>query len=83
MKKSFFLLSAGVLLIACNNEKKADDAPKNTDLIQQNLKGKVQQIAGKALGNKSLEARGGANQIAGKTQRAYGDAKQIAKKSGK
>jgi hypothetical protein len=44
MKKLFLLLSAGVLLIACNNEKKADDAPKNTDLIQQNLKGKVQQI---------------------------------------
>ncbi|MES1224908.1 MAG: hypothetical protein ABUT20_55990, partial [Bacteroidota bacterium] len=42
MKKLFFLLSAGVLLIACNNETKTAEAPKNTDLIQQNLKGKVQ-----------------------------------------
>ncbi|MFI5134057.1 MAG: hypothetical protein ACHQEB_06960 [Chitinophagales bacterium] len=41
MKKLLLLLSAGVLLIACNNEKKTE-GPKNTDLISQNLKGKVQ-----------------------------------------
>lgn len=46
-------------------------------------KGRVQQIAGKAVGNKKLEARGDANQAAGKTQRAYGDAKQMAKKTSK
>jgi len=44
MKKFFFLLSSAILLFACNNEKTAE-APKNTDLIQQNLKGKVQSIA--------------------------------------
>src|SRR5258705_5665470 len=43
MKKFFFLLSSAVLLFACNNEKTAE-APKNTDLLQQNLKGKVQSI---------------------------------------
>jgi hypothetical protein len=43
MKKFFLALSAGVFFIACNNEKKAD-SPKNTDLIQQNLKGKLQQF---------------------------------------
>src|ERR1041385_6859605 len=43
MKKLFLFLSAGVLIIACNNEKKAGEVTaKNTDLIQQNLKGKVQ-----------------------------------------
>jgi len=47
------------------------------------VKGKVQEIAGKALGNKNLEARGDANQAVGRTQRAYGDAKQMAKKSSK
>lgn len=41
MKKLFLLVSAAALIIACNNEKKAE-APKNTDLIGQNLKGKVQ-----------------------------------------
>lgn len=47
------------------------------------VKGKVQEIAGKAIGNKNLEARGDANQAVGRTQRAYGDAKQMAKKSSK
>ncbi|MFI5185344.1 MAG: hypothetical protein ACHQF0_01320 [Chitinophagales bacterium] len=41
MKKFFFVLLAGFLVTACNNEKKTE-APKNTDLIGQNLKGKVQ-----------------------------------------
>jgi len=43
MKKFFFLLSSAILLFACNNDKTAETA-KNTDLIQQNLKGKVQSI---------------------------------------
>ncbi|HMG69055.1 MAG TPA: hypothetical protein VK588_15260 [Chitinophagaceae bacterium] len=41
MKKLFLIASVSAFLIACNNEKKAE-APKNTDLIGQNLKGKVQ-----------------------------------------
>src|SRR6266446_2203198 len=41
MKKFFLVLFAGILFIGCNNEKKVETA-KNTDLIQQNLKGKVQ-----------------------------------------
>src|SRR6185369_8825982 len=44
MKKYFLVLSSALLLFACNNEKTAE-APKNTDLIQQNLKGKVQSIS--------------------------------------
>jgi len=45
MKKLLFLLSASTLFIACNNaDKKTADAAKNTDLIQQNLKGKVQRF---------------------------------------
>ncbi len=45
MKRIFFLsLGLGLGLLACNSDKKADDSPKNTDLIQQNLKGKVQEI---------------------------------------
>src|SRR5258705_8143949 len=43
MKKFFFLFSSAILLFGCNNDKKAETA-KNTDLIQQNLKGKVQGI---------------------------------------
>lgn len=41
MKKFILFLPAAVLFLACNNEKKAGDLT-NTDLIQQNLKGKVQ-----------------------------------------
>lgn len=45
MKKLLFLLCASTLFIACNNaDKKTADAAKNTDLIQQNLKGKVQRF---------------------------------------
>lgn len=45
MKKLLFLLSASAIFAACNNaDKKTADAPKNTDLIQQNLKGKVQRL---------------------------------------
>jgi uncharacterized protein YjbJ (UPF0337 family) len=47
------------------------------------VKGKIQEITGKAVGNPDLEARGDANQIAGKTQKAYGDAKQMVKKNSK
>src|SRR6476620_6068723 len=43
MKKIFFLFSSAVLF-ACNNEEKKADDPKNTDLIQQNLKGKIQTL---------------------------------------
>jgi hypothetical protein len=43
MKKFFFLLLSAILLFACNNEKTTETA-KNTDLNQQNLKGKVQNI---------------------------------------
>jgi len=45
MRNLLFLLSASTLLIACNNaDKKTAEAAKNTDLIQQNLKGKVQRF---------------------------------------
>jgi hypothetical protein len=45
MKKLLFLLSTSILFVACNNaDKKTADAAKNTDLIQQNLKGKVQRF---------------------------------------
>ena len=47
MKRIFFLsLGLGLGLLACNNgaDKKAADSPKNTDWIQQNLKGRVQEI---------------------------------------
>lgn len=43
MKKILFLLLAAAVFTACSNEeKKTTDAPKNTSLITQNLKGKVQ-----------------------------------------
>jgi hypothetical protein len=43
MKKFLSLLIGAAVLFACNNEeKKTADVPKNTDLIGQNLKGRVQ-----------------------------------------
>jgi uncharacterized protein YjbJ (UPF0337 family) len=44
-------------------------------------KGKVKEIAGKAVGNRRVEAEGGAEQLAGKVQKTYGDAKNEARKS--
>jgi len=45
MKKLLLLLSSAALFVGCNNEnKKTAEASKNTDLIQQNLKGNVQQL---------------------------------------
>ena len=45
MKQLFFALIASTFFIACNNaDNKTAEAAKNTDLIQQNLKGKVQRF---------------------------------------
>jgi uncharacterized protein YjbJ (UPF0337 family) len=44
-------------------------------------KGKVKEIAGKAVGNRRVEAEGDAEQLAGKVQKSYGDAKNEARKS--
>jgi len=38
-------------------------------------KGKVKEVAGKAIGNRRVEAEGDAEQLAGKVQKTYGDAK--------
>jgi uncharacterized protein YjbJ (UPF0337 family) len=56
----------------------------NKDQVKGNLKrakGKMQEVTGRAVGSKDLEARGDANQAIGKTQKAYGDAKQMARKN--
>jgi uncharacterized protein YjbJ (UPF0337 family) len=45
------------------------------------VKGKVKEIAGKAVGNANVEAEGDVEQIAGKLQKNYGDAKNEATKS--
>jgi len=44
-------------------------------------KGKVKEIAGRAVGNPRVEAEGDVEQLAGKLQKTYGDAKSEAKKS--
>ena len=41
--------------------------------------GKIQQGVGKLTGNEKQQAKGLLNQAAGKTQKNYGDAKQVAK----
>ena len=56
----------------------------NKDQIKgrvEEAKGKVKEIAGKAVGNPRVEAEGDIEQIAGKVQKTYGDAKNEAKKS--
>lgn len=42
-------------------------------------KGKVKEVAGKATGNERLKTEGRLDQVAGKTQAGYGDAKERAK----
>ena len=46
-------------------------------------KGKVKEVAGRAVGNESLEAEGQVDQVKGKTQSGYGDAKEGAKDGAK
>jgi uncharacterized protein YjbJ (UPF0337 family) len=47
----------------------------------QEAKGKVKEVAGKAVGNRRVEAEGDAEQLAGKVQKTYGDAKNELRKS--
>ena len=42
--KKLFVFCLVIFLIACNSNDKKPEAAKNTDLIQQNLKGKVQKL---------------------------------------
>ncbi len=41
--------------------------------------GKVQQQAGKLVGNESMEAKGVAKQVSGKVQKGVGDVKEVLK----
>jgi len=53
----------------------------------EDVKGKIKETAGKAVGNDRLRSEGVADQVAGKSQAAYGDAKKkvadVAKDIGK
>ena len=44
------------------------------------VKGKVKEVAGKVVGNDRLKTEGQADQVAGKVQKNYGDAKEDVKK---
>lgn len=46
-------------------------------------KGKVKEVTGKVIGNKSMENRGKAEKLGGKTEAAFGDLKQDIKKASK
>ncbi len=45
--------------------------------------GKAKEVAGRVVGNEKLEAEGLADQVKGKTQAGYGDAKEDVKDSAK
>ena len=45
------------------------------------VKGKAKEVAGRTVGNTRVEAEGGVDQVAGKVQKTYGDAKNEARKS--
>ena len=45
--------------------------------------GKVKEVAGKTVGNEHLEGEGLADQVKGKAQAGYGDAKQTVKDEAK
>jgi uncharacterized protein YjbJ (UPF0337 family) len=54
----------------------------NKDQVEGRAKeaaGKVQEVAGKALGNKTQQAKGLVNQVGGQAQATYGDAKETVK----
>jgi uncharacterized protein YjbJ (UPF0337 family) len=45
----------------------------------EHAKGKIKEVAGKAVGNERLKSEGQVDQVAGKTQANYGDAKEKVK----
>lgn len=45
--------------------------------------GKVQEEVGKLVGSKEQQVKGLSKQISGKAEKAYGDAKEVVKDSGK
>ncbi|MET3582382.1 uncharacterized protein YjbJ (UPF0337 family) [Mesorhizobium robiniae] len=45
------------------------------------VKGSVKKAAGKATGNRRIEAEGSADKIAGKLQKTYGDVKDRVRKA--
>jgi uncharacterized protein YjbJ (UPF0337 family) len=56
----------------------------NKDQVEGRAKevvGKVQEVAGKAVGSLSEQAKGMANQVAGKVQAKFGDAKETVKEN--
>ncbi|SJM34375.1 CsbD family protein [Mesorhizobium delmotii] len=48
--------------------------------LAKQLKGSVKKAAGKATGNRRVQAEGAADMIAGKMQKAYGDMKDKLRK---
>ena len=44
-------------------------------------KGKIKEVVGRTVGNPRVEAEGDADQLVGKVQKAYGDAKNEARKT--
>lgn len=55
----------------------------NKDQIKgatQQVKGKANEVAGKVTGNKAHELKGDLQQVAGRTQRTWGGAKERVKK---
>jgi len=58
------------------------DVRMNKDQVKgraETAKGKAKEVTGKAVKNRRLESEGKIDQIAGKTQSDYGDAKEKAK----
>ena len=51
--------------------------------IAKDVAGKVQEGAGKLVGNKEQQVKGLGKQIAGTAQKSYGDAKEIVKDANK
>ena len=51
--------------------------------IAKEVAGKVQEQAGKLVGNKAQQVKGLGKQISGNVQKSYGDAKEVIKDSNK
>jgi uncharacterized protein YjbJ (UPF0337 family) len=49
--------------------------------IGKKISGKVKETVGKVTGNKKMEAEGRTEQMAGRTQKTYGEAKDKVKKT--
>jgi uncharacterized protein YjbJ (UPF0337 family) len=73
------MVSRGAIRRSAESKQNPKEIFMNKDQVKGRVKegkGKVKEVAGKAMGNKTMETKGKVEKTAGKAQAAYGDLKE-------